>query len=362
MNVNERDTQMSDLLDRAHGALLGLAAGDASGFPSRYHRMVRAGLRRRMLWTQAIEADDNRINKFPLPYTHSAPLASESFSATDDAEQAALGSAVLLRALQSRAAGGTVDALPEAEDLFAAWKAIVLPQADDYWGSVADRSAILNTLEGLTVPHTGSDNPHFYDDSSVARSLPVGILYAGDPVTAAVVARRLASITNDEVGVDAAAVFATAVAVTLGGAPLRDAIERGAAEIIADSWLGRTLVRAESILRESGSLIAAVPRWNDEVANLEYNYGNVAAKTLPLALIIAREAGSFAEAIGIANLIPKQADSMPAMVGALVGAERGASAIPATWRDRIETLRGYGVPSTAGVRLRELAEQLLPQG
>jgi ADP-ribosylglycohydrolase len=348
---------MSDLLSRARGAFLGLAAGDASGFPSRYHRMTRASFRRRLMWSQAVEMDEQLVNKFPLPNTHSAPLADQTFAATDDAEQAALGTAILLRAFQNRET--VTGVAPEVWELFTAWQQIVLPQADEYWGSVADRSAILNSREGLAPPMTGTDNPHFYDDSSVARSLPVGVAYAGRPVEAAMVARRLASITNAGVGIDAAAAFASVISSTTGGSTLRDAIAVAESEIDADSWLGRKYRLAEAIFRETGSLIAAVPAWNDDVANLEYNFGNVAAETLPLALIIARESQSFAEAIGIANLIPKQADTMPAMVGAIIGATRGVSAIPATWCDRVETLRGYCVPSTAGQHLQDLVDELV---
>jgi ADP-ribosylglycohydrolase len=234
----------------------------------------------------------------------------------------------------------------------------VLPQADTYWGSVADRSAILNTLEGLTAPNTGIDNPHFYDDSSVARSVPIGIAYSGHPHRAAEIARRLASITNDGVGVDVAAVFAATVAMTTGGEAIQSAVESAMAEIEMDSWFGRKYALAESIFAESGSLFDAVPRWNDEVANLEYNFGNVAAETVPLALIIARESRSLGEGLGIANLIPKQADTMPAMVGALIGSVGGVTAIPRTWRERVEKLRGIGVQSTSGVLLRDLALQL----
>ncbi|MEY9852836.1 ADP-ribosylglycohydrolase [Leifsonia sp. EB41] len=304
-----------------------------------------------------MEMDDQLINKFPLPFTLSAPLAAETFAATDDAEQAALGGAILLRALANRAAPS--DAVPETWELYSAWQQIVLPQADDYWGSVADRSAILNSLEGLKPPATGTDNPHFYDDSSVARSLPIGVAFAGRPSDAADVARRLASITNAGVGIDAAASFASVISSTVGGGTLRDAIAEAESEIDPETWLGRKLQLAESIFADAGSLIGAIPAWNDEVANLEYNFGNVAAETLPLALVIAREAHSFAEAIGIANLIPKQADTMPAMVGAMVGATHGLTAIPVTWRERVDTLRGYCVPSTAGLRLQDLAEELV---
>jgi ADP-ribosylglycohydrolase len=348
---------MSETLGRAHGALIGLAAGDASGFPAAYHRLTRSPVRRGLLWSQAVELDEHRIYKFPLPFSHDAPLSTAGFSATDDAEQAALGAAVLLRAFDNRNSAARDE--PQTAELFEAWKQIVLPQAESYWGSVADRSAILNSIEGLSAPATGSDNPHFYDDSAVARAVPIGIAYSGNASTAARVARRLASITNDGVGVDAAASIAAAIALTTSGEPLRDAIARAVDEIEPDSWLGRKYQLSESIFTDAGSLIAAVPQWNDEVANLEYNFGNVAAETLPLALIIARESQSFAEAIGIANLIPKQADTMPAMVGALIGSAYGAATVPRTWRDRVETLRGFGVPSTAGVRLLDLAEQLL---
>jgi ADP-ribosylglycohydrolase len=345
---------MDDLLDRAHGTLLGLAAGDASGFPAAYHRQLRSPVRRGLLWSQAMELDEQHINKFPLPFSHSAPLADATFSATDDAEQAALGAAVLLAAI----AGGP-DQDPSAQEFFAAWQQIVLPQQDTYWGSVADRSAILNTLEGLEVPYTGTDNPHFYDDSSVARCVPIGIAYSGDPCRAADIARRLASITNDGPGIEAAAVFAATVAMTTSGQALPKAVAAAMAEIETNSWLGRKCALAESILADAGSPFDAVPRWNDEIANLEYNFGNIAAETAPLALIIARESHSLGAALGLANLIPKQADTMPAMVGALIGSAGGVDAIPRTWRERVETLRGFGVRSTAGVVLRDLAQQLI---
>jgi ADP-ribosylglycohydrolase len=304
-----------------------------------------------------MELDEQQVNKFPLPFSHSAPLAESTFSATDDAEQAALAAAVLVAATAHRETASSAD--PEASELFAAWQRIVLPQRDTYWGSVADRSAILNTMEGLKAPQTGTDNPHFYDDSSVARSVPVGVAYSGEPERAAEIARRLASITNDGVGIDVAAVFAAAVAMTTAGDSLRDAATAAVSAIEGESWLGRKYALAESILTDAGSLFDAVPQWNDEVANLEYNFGNVAAETVPLALIIAREARTLGEALGIANLIPKQADTMPAMVGALIGSAGGVEAVPRTWRDRVERLRGIGVRSVSGVLLRDMAQQLV---
>jgi hypothetical protein len=46
-------------------------------------------------------------------------------------------------------------------------------------------------------------------------------------------------------------------------------------------------------------------------------------------------------------------------VGALIGSAGGVNAVPRTWRERVEILRGLGVRSTAGVALRDLAQQLV---
>lgn len=339
-----------ELLDRAEGALLGLACGDAVSFPAMYHRELANPALRRMLWTQALDLDAEHVNKFPLPMTLSRPLSMLAFGPTDDSEHAALAAAVLL--------GSGPD--PSMDRLFDTWWALVEPQHGSMWGSVADRSAIKNALEGMRAPRTGNDNPHHYDDSSVARGVPVGIRWAGDPAAAAAVARRLAAITNADVGIDGAAAFAAAVAVLVGGQDLEAAVVAARDQIGSATWLSRMLETAERILDQEGSLFAAVPAFNDEVANRIYNFGNVVAETLPLALLIARRCSGLEQGLAVATLIPKQADTLPAMVGALVGGALGATAIPPSWASRVEELTGVCVPSTRGVRLRDLAAALAP--
>lgn len=340
---------MTDRLDRATGALLGLAAGDAASFPAMYHRQTAVPNRRVWMWRRALDADAQLVNKFPLPYSQSAPLEVMAFGATDDAEQAALAADVLL------AAGGE----PTADDLFDAWWRIVEPQADTLWGSIADRIAIDNARRGLRVPDTGNDNPHHFDDSSIARAVPVGIRWAGDAPSAARVARRLASITNADVGIDGAAAFAVAIAILVDGGTIGEATGAARREIADDSWTGRKWDLAEQVLADAGSAFAAVPQWHDEVSNREYSYGNVVAETLPLAFMVARESRSLAEGLGLAALLPKAADTLPAMVGALLGAAGGTVAIDARWTSAVGELRGICVPSTRGTRLADVATRLL---
>jgi len=191
------------------------------------------------------------------------------------------------------------------------------------------------------------------------RGVPAGIRWAGDPATAAAVTRRLAAITNAEVGIDGAAAFAAAIAVVVGGGDLEAAVGAARGEIGAATWLSRMMGTAERILEEEGSLFAAIPAFNDDVANRTYSFGNVVAETLPLALLIARRCSGLEHGLAVAALIPKQADTLPAMVGALLGGASGATAIPRSWSSRVEKLTGVCVPSTRGARLRDLAAALL---
>ncbi|MEP6638188.1 MAG: ADP-ribosylglycohydrolase family protein [Chloroflexota bacterium] len=125
-----------------------------------------------------------------------------TFGPTDDAEQAALAAEVLLDPGYD----------PATDELFDGWFRRVDPQRDALRGSIAHRSAIQNAGLGLRAPTTGNDNPHHYDESSVARYVLVGIRWSGEPERASRIAHRLASIINAGVGIDGAAAFAAAAA------------------------------------------------------------------------------------------------------------------------------------------------------
>lgn len=335
------------LRERARGALLGLAAGDAIGFPALYHRMIPLPWQRALLWTQASELSAQQINKVPLPFTLGPPDPL-FLSGTDDTEFAVVAARILLEAGD----------LPTSEALFDGWLRHVVDAADQVWSGVAERASIDNAHKGLQPPATGNDNPHHFDDGAVTRAVPVGIRYAGRPADAAAVASRLAAITNAEDGVAAARAMAVSVSLLVAGGTADEAIRAGIAEVPEDTWLGRNLQKTFAILDEAGSGFAALPRWSHEIANGSYNFGNIAAETLPIAYAIVRSTGSLSEALGLAAMIPKQADSMPAMVGALAGARFGVSALPQQWQSTLDRVRGICVPTTSGVSLCELADAL----
>ena len=64
---------MNTHYDRCYGALLGLAYGDAIGFPSLFHRFHDRRIPRRRhdyLWRTNRELDEQRILRLTLPFTH----------------------------------------------------------------------------------------------------------------------------------------------------------------------------------------------------------------------------------------------------------------------------------------------------
>ncbi|MFE0513438.1 ADP-ribosylglycohydrolase family protein, partial [Streptomyces sp. NPDC058964] len=70
--------------------------------------------------------------------------------------------------------------------------------------------------------------------------------------------------------------------------------------------------------------------------------------------------GDFKEAVLTAVNMGRDADTTAAVAGALAGATRGVSAVPAEWAAAIGPARGSCLPSMAGHHVLDLAELLLP--
>jgi ADP-ribosylglycohydrolase len=335
-------TEDRSLRARAQGAMVGLAVGDAAGFPSLFHRTIRMGWRRSVLWRFAGQLDEQRVLRFPLPFTLGRPDGL-FISGTDDSEFAAVAAIILLEA----------DGDYSSETLFAGWQKHVVQPSDDIWSGIAERASILNARLGLRPPETGGDNPAHFDDGAVCRAVAVGVRFAGRPEQAADVARNLAEITHAEDGVWAAEAMAATISSAVGGSGLPEAVESGRQRIPADCWLARQLVGALRLAEQAASPFDLAAELSDQVANASYSFGTVAPETL------ASADGDPMTAIPAATTIAKQADSVPAMVGAVTGAVAGIDRLPAAWRSRVATLRGVCVPRLEGVSLGDLADELI---
>ncbi|WP_344887170.1 ADP-ribosylglycohydrolase family protein, partial [Nonomuraea antimicrobica] len=134
----------------------------------------------------------------------------------------------------------------------------------------------------------------------------------------------------------------------------------GADRIPAGSWLSRQTARALVLAAAAPSPLDLVADLNDQVANASYSFGTVAPETLASAYaIVLATGGDPVTALPLAGMVAKQSDSMPAMVGALTGALSGAEALPATWRAKVDRVRGHCLPQLSGTSLAAVADDLV---
>lgn len=344
---------MSAYLDRFYGALLGLAYGDAIGFPALFHRFHDQWVPRRrhdFLWRTNRELDRQNVLRLTLPFTHRLTAETLEPSPTDDTEFALLTLEALLAA----------DNEPTQETFLAVWEERVLPEADKVISGFSERSAIENLKRGLRPPATGNDNPLHYADAAVPRAVPIGLFCVGDPTKAAALAQLDAQITQAEDGVYAARAMAAAIAMLAAGENLSEALSRAREEFPRSSWIAHGDQKARKCLAESASPEDLTLLLSQHVINTVYSYGNVAPETLPAAFVIAEACGgNLRRGTLLANTIPKAVDSLPAMVGALCGARQGASSVSKRWQEQLVECRGICLPFLKGTRLDECATRLI---
>ncbi|KQQ03815.1 MULTISPECIES: ADP-ribosylglycohydrolase family protein [unclassified Rathayibacter] len=330
--------------DRARGALLGLAVGDALGHPADAHRSIRHPWPRGAVRSGTAALDAQRVSRPLLPFAPTLD-GTRGLVATDDAETAAAAALALLASPEDH----------RVEALLPHWTAQHV--RDDAWMGIAARSAERNLALGLVPPATGDDNPARDDDTALPAAVAIGIAAAGDPDRAGRIAAGYASITNSGDGVAAAVIVARAIAALVGGAELPGVVAE-ALDGPREGRLAAALEDARDLVTWDAAPFAVLPELIERLVPRNYSYSNAAAVTLPVALVVVGLAGGDpGRAIPLALSVSRAADGMPAIVGALCGASSGTGALDA-YRS-LAALEGILLPGTAGVDLLATADALL---
>ncbi|WP_223778978.1 ADP-ribosylglycohydrolase family protein [Streptomyces sp. 135] len=362
---------------RIEGLLLGLAAGDAAGWPAARHRAARMPEWTRRL-TRELDtfAEQNATTTLPVPIALNQPPEPLRLGPSDDAEWAAFTAESLLRA-----ADGTLDpGLPPDRRVRAAldlaWSTLAAEVAEAAARAPEVESAVLplrarisvraglgNLAAGLRPPATGHDNPHFFDDAACVRACVLALVHPGDPQRAAALAEFDARYTQDGDGTHGARAMASAIAAALGGADVEQAVDAALAQLPGHTEIGRNARHAVKLARDAGCAFDLVPLLEHQIVDHVYSYGIAAAETVPVALALATAArGRICEAVPAAACLSRVADSAPALAGALTGTFGTAAAIPEAWRETCRTLSGCTLPRLAGTDLVELAGHLAHTG
>ena len=276
--------------DRALGAFLGLAVGDAVGTTLEFRRRD----------AQPRVEDMVGGGPFELP-----PGAW-----TDD-------TAMALALADSLAASGTLDAR-DLMDRFVRWR-----QDGDYSCSghcfdigTTTRAALDRYLR-TGDPLAGSTDPGSAGNGSLMRLAPVAVRFWNDrPRLSATAADQSRTTHGAEEAVDACRAFAALLADAIAGSPRAALLApRGfegapaVARIMAGSWRGRP----RNTIRSSGYVV----------------------HTLEAAIWSVARTGNFRNAVLLAANLADDADTVAAVTGQLAGALYGLSGIPGDWLDRV---------------------------
>ena len=217
---------------RIEGLLLGLAAGDAAGWPAARHRAARMpDWTRRLTRELDTFAEQNATTTLPVPIALNQPPEPLRLGPSDDAEWAAFAAEAVLRAGDDTVLGDLSRERRTRAAIDLTWNALACEVA-----AAADRapeieSAVLplrarisvraglgNLAAGLRPPATGHDNPHYFDDAACVRACVLAVAHPGDPRLAADLAEFDARYTQDGDGVHGARAMAAALALALAGA------------------------------------------------------------------------------------------------------------------------------------------------
>jgi len=333
---------------RARNALLGLALGDAIGWPAMYHRA-----RTLPAWTRRLRKEidahreDANVLRVPMPFSLNQPSEAFDLYPTDDTEWAAWMMDNLIHH------GCVVEQTWVRES----WSNLA-HSGESLRGGISTQAALENLRRGMLPPATGRDNPHYFDDGAICRAVPIGIVCAGKPGLASEAAAIDASVTNFEDGVWVSGAAASAVAAACAGATIHSVIEAAVTALPEGSWSRRTVEEALQIARHEKSDLALIPALHG-ILTKEYSDGCVGPETLALSLALVSRLGErFGEAVLTAAAFARTADSVPALVGAIVGALSPDDAVPVEWRN-LATLRGICLPAYAGRDYLRLVEQFI---
>ena len=291
--------------DRALGAFLGLAVGDAVGTTLEFCRRD----------AQPRLEDMTGGGPFSLPLG----------AWTDD-------TAMALALADSLAATGTLDCR-DLMDRFTRWWRNGEYSCTGTCFDIGNATrAALARYSWTGDPLAGSADPRTAGNGSLMRLAPVAVRFWNERARLTDTAAEQSRTTHGaEEAVDACRAFAELLADAIAGSPRVSLLAprpfEGApaiANIVAGSWRGR----ARDEIRSSGYVV----------------------HTLEAALWSVARTGDFRNAVLLAANLADDADTVAAVTGQLAGALYGLSGIPERWLDRV-AWKG---------RLLEAAQRLLP--
>ena len=310
------------LADKTQGALSGLAIGDSFG--------------------DAARTPDNQRDYGFITDFHKG----DSWS-TDDTEFALMVAKTIIDA------GGDFT----SQDVVNSWLENVATEDELRRGGVSEVEACNNLRRGIRPPNSGRFNPYHQSDGAAMLIGPIGIYCAADPEKAKYLARVDAEVSHSEEGIWGAQAVAVAVSLAMVDADM-DQIWAGVMDCAPKgSWFEETLNRAATIVEHSGGSVAEawMPLHND----LFSTHRSTVCEALPEVFgCLKLKHDSFKSGLLLACNFGRDADTIGAVAGAVLGARYGAHSIPQHWITKTRYPSGTCLSFTKGIDILEYADKI----
>lgn len=310
------------LNDKAIGALCGLAIGDSFGDAARM-------------------PDNQRDYGFITDFNKGASWS------TDDTEFALLVAETII------SKGGDFT----SDDVVQMWLRHVATEDELKRGGVSEVEACNNLRRGIRPPYSGKFNPYHQSDGAAMRSGPIGIYCAGDPQKAAYLAEVDASVSHYNDGIWGAQAVAVAVSLAMVDADTEEIWKAVLDVAPEDSWFRSVLLRVDKIITEAEGDIANA--WMPLHNQLFSTHRSTVAEALPEVFGCLRlESSSFKSGLLLAANFGRDADTIGAVAGAVLGAKYGAHSIPKHWLDKTRYPSGTCLKFAKGIDIFEYAQKI----
>jgi ADP-ribosylglycohydrolase len=322
---------------RAHGALLGLAIGDALGMPTQYLPRELIADRYGVLDDFHPGPEDNAISR-GMPAGH----------VTDDTDQALILGRLLVEGR------GYVDPNVFAERLLA-WEGRMIETGSADLLGPSTRKALVLAAEGVPTSLTGRAGA---TNGAAMRVAPVGIAFPYDPIAPLIEAVvQSGHVThNTTIGIAGAAAVAAAVSAGIAGAKLEEALGVAVDAARLGAQHGFYYAGADVATRISWAIELVSGRSTQDALDLIYRLvgtGVATQEAVPAAIAICSMAPNDPWLVcRLAASLGGDCDTVAAIAGAIVGASHGSDGFP---RRAVEALHAAN-PELA---LEELANRLL---
>jgi ADP-ribosylglycohydrolase len=309
--------------DKAAGALIGLAAGDSLGDAAR-------------------TAANRETYGITTDFTGGASWS------TDDTEFALLTAQTLIDC------GGelTDDAVINA------WFKYVVFQREGYRrGGESEKTAVDNLRAGLRPPLSGKFSTFHMSDGAAMRIPPVGVVCAGDPDKAAAMAEIDASVSHYADGIWGAQAVAAAVAVAMADGTMDEIFAAALKPIPADSWLYYNMHTAFDIIEKAHNNI--IECWMPLHDRIRASAWATTAEAVTAAFACLKLSHKdFKSGLALAVNFARDADTIGAVAGSVLGAKYGLQAIPPAWVEKVCYPSGTCLRFTEDLDIVAVSEQL----